>query len=222
MPPGPLLIGFGGIVVLASLSFWQLQRLDWKEGLIEVAQARMSAAPVPLPASPVPDRDDYLPVTVEGRFTDEREIRFLNSMKPHGPGHDLIVPFETVDGRRILLDRGFVPLTHDAATPPPEGTLRLNGLLRWPDDRNAFTPEPSIERGEWYSRDVPLMAGASKTEPVLVVLQPDDSTGWPRPRPPRVTLPNNHLNYAITWFGLALVWAVMTLFWIRARARKSA
>lgn len=196
-----------------ALGLWQLDRRDWKLGLIETAQARMAAAPVALPSALDPARDDYLPVFTDGRFLAEPPIRFLNSLKPHGPGHDLIVPFETADGQRILLDRGFVPLRNEDATPAPEGNQRVVGLLRWPDDRNFFTPEPSVERREWYSRDVNSLAEAAGTEPVLLVLQPDGSTGWPRSRPPRVTLPNNHLQYALTWFGLATVWGVMSLFW---------
>ncbi len=221
---GPVVIGLGGLIVLLGLGFWQLDRLDWKRGIIAEAERRLSRPPAPLPDTLDPARDDYLPVAVEGRFTGE-EYYHLTSQKPRGPGFDVIAPFETADGRRILVERGYVP--QDARDPAtreaPEGPRRIEGFLRWPDDLNRFTPDPDLDSRIWYARNVPSLSGAAGTEPVLLVQAPTGADAYPRGRAVEVRMRNNHLTYALTWFGTAIVWAGMALFWVRrqrlARAR---
>lgn len=219
-PLGPLVVGLGGFLVLAGLGAWQVQRLAWKQGLIAEASARIAAEPVALPRELDPARDDYKPVIVQGRYIGAETINVLTSFKPHGPGYELVTPFETSDGRRILVNRGFAPhATREGgvAKMPDAPTLpqQVTGLLRWPDDTNAFTPEPNLEKREWYAQNVPSLAAATGAEPAMVVRQPDGSEGWPKARPPQVTLPNNHLQYAITWFSIALIWVVMSVIWMR-------
>ena len=109
-----LLFGLGGAGVLVSLGFWQVQRLAWKEGVIAELDARLAAAPVPLPEAPTEARDEYLRVALEGRFGPE-ELHVLTSAKPWGPGFRVISAFETTDGRRVLVDRGYLPETEKTA-----------------------------------------------------------------------------------------------------------
>lgn len=218
-PLGPILIGLGGVVVLLALGSWQMQRLAWKEGVIASAEARMRANPVALPVAIDAATLDYLPVSVEGQFAGDSRINFLTSMKPYGPGYGIIDAFETDDGRRILVDRGFAP--HSAPEVSiPSGPQSITGVLRWPDDTNAFTPDPDLKRREWFAHDIDSMAQAAGTERLYLVARPSGEVkGWPRPRPQQVQLPNNHLNYALTWFGLAAVWAVMSVLWLRSRRK---
>ena len=105
----PLVIGLGGIVVLFWLAFWQLDRLEWKLGIIGDINVRVAADPVPLPAVPNPDADNYLTVIMQGAATGE-EIRFLDSGTAAGTGHHIISAFVTADGRRVMLDQGLLPL----------------------------------------------------------------------------------------------------------------
>ncbi|NNU79729.1 SURF1 family protein [Halovulum dunhuangense] len=202
----PLVFGLGGAAILVTLAVWQFQRLEWKEGLIAAIEARIGDAPVPLPESPDPARDLYLPVTVEGT-TGAAELHVLTSVRPEGPGYRVIAALETAEGRRVLLDRGFVP---EAAKddPRPPATLAVTGNLAWPNETDSFTPDPNLERNIWFARDVPAMAAALGTEPVLIVQR--SGQGWPRPQPVSVDLPNNHFQYAVTWSLLAVAWLAMT------------
>lgn len=206
----PLLIGLLGGAILISLGIWQVNRLAWKESVLAEIDARIADAPVALPATPDPQADRYLPVTATGRFTGE-QIDILVSRKQIGPGVRVVEAFETADGRRILVDRGFVP--QDARSVPRlSGPATVEGNLHWPDEVDSYTPPPDATTGLWFARDVPAMAAALNTEPTFIVARrptggdiepmPVDSSG----------IPNDHMNYAITWFSLAAVWLGMTAY----------
>jgi len=205
----PLLFGLGGFAVLVALGLWQLQRLDWKEGVIADIEGRIGAAPVALPAAPDIETDNYLPVTVTGTIT-AAPLRVLGSWRGAGTGFRVIVPLETGD-RRILVDLGVVPLDYGAEIALPDSALEIVGNLNWPDDQNDGTPPPDGDL--WYARDLPAMAGALDTEPLLIVARSVTPQTIPAPTPVGVEgIPNSHLGYAIQWFGLALVWLGMTVF----------
>ena len=215
----PLVIGLGGIAILLWLSFWQLDRLEWKQGVIADIEARLAEDPVPLPAMPDPDADNYRTVIMQGAATGD-EIRFLDSGTAAGTGHRIISAFETADGRRVMLDQGLLGI-NDAqaqAADPLTDTVTVQGNLIWPDDISEQAPEGD----EWYARDVPAMAEALGTEPVLVVLAAAseyDERLSPLPVSTR-NIKNDHLEYAITWFLLAVVWLSMTLFYVARSMRK--
>lgn len=226
-PLGPMIVGLGGVAVLLSLGVWQLQRLQWKNGLIAEAEQRMAAEPEALPIDPDPERDDYKPVFATGVFDNTNERYVLTSLPPHGPGFKVISPFRTGD-RLILVDRGFVP--QDKKLPEarpvvlPASPVRVEGVLRWPDDTNRFTPAPDPAIREWYARDVVSLAESMKAEPLMIVqTKPIDgpSAEWPRINSVHVSMRNQHLGYALTWFSLAAIWAVMSLLWFRKLARDS-
>ena len=211
---GPIIIGLGGLATLLALGFWQLDRLNWKRGIITEAERRLALPPVALPVDLDPTRDDYLPVFVQGRFTGD-ELYHLTSQKPKGPGFDIIAPFEAEDGRRVLIERGYVPqdMRDPATRSAPEGVQRIEGFLRWPDDVNGFTPDPDTAKRIWYSRNVASLSEAAETEPVMIVQAPTGAKEYPRGRAVAVRIRNNHLQYALTWFGIAVIWLVMTVFW---------
>lgn len=219
----PLLLGIVGGAVLVSLGVWQLQRLAWKEGVLAEITARIEAAPVALPDAPDAARDQYLPVEVTGTFTGQG-LDVLVSRKQSGAGYRVIAVLET-DGRRILVDRGFLP-EPQRATPrpgPEAGVVALRGNLLWPDEVDSYTPAPDARTGLWFARDLPAMAAALGAEPVLVVQRAaslEDGAVQAMPVD-TVGIPNDHLGYAVQWFGLAGVWVGMTayLLWrIRRRA----
>ncbi|ATG49903.1 SURF1 family protein [Celeribacter ethanolicus] len=213
----PLVIGVLGCAILIALGTWQLRRLEWKQGVLAEIEAKIDAAPVSLPAVIDPSMK-YLPVMASGEIGTD-ELHVLVSRKQVGAGYLIIVPFTTVDGRRVLLDRGFVPeMAKDA--PRGGGPATVIGNLHWPDDMNSSTPAPDLGRNIWFGRDIPEMADALDTEPVLIVARESTGEGI-APMPVGVEgIPNDHLQYAITWFSLCLVWLGMTLFLLwRIRAR---
>ena len=212
-----LIFGLAGFALLAGLGIWQVQRAGWKGAVLARIDSRITADPVPLPIRPDPQADRYLAVTVSGEML-AGEVPVLVSRRQFGAGYRIIAPMRLDDGRMVLIDRGFVPaVDHHRAR--ALGPMIVTGNLHWPDEVDGFTPEPDRKADIWFARDVPALAGELGTEPVLVIARsrtddniaplPVDSAG----------IPNDHLNYAVTWFGLALVWAAMTVLFMRRRAR---
>lgn len=211
-------LGLAGVAVLMALGIWQLQRRDWKEGIIAGAEAMMREAPVDLPAAPDPATDRYRAVQVAGRFTGE-EAHVLTSLRAGGPGFLVIGGFETDDGRRILIDRGYVPETAKTAPRPPQDAV-VTGNLNWPDDVTPSTPPYDGGRQIWYGRDVAGISALLSTEPVLVIARSDTGNAITSQPVTTAGFRNDHFNYAVTWFSLAAVWLGMTVYLLwRIRAR---
>lgn len=218
----PLLIGLGGLTILVALGTWQVQRLAWKQDLLAGIEARIDADPVPLPADPSPDEDRYLPVTITGEIAGGPRARMLASRRQVGAVHRHIVPVETADGRRILVDLGWTPA--DTGLPRlPADPLTLTGNLDWPREVDGFTPAPDLDVQLWHARDVPALADALGTEQILLVLRETPQAGlgvtpWPVDTG---GIPNDHLEYAVTWFSLAGIWVGMTLLFVLRTRRKA-
>ncbi|WP_299981762.1 SURF1 family protein [uncultured Ruegeria sp.] len=207
----PLIFGLVGLGVLVSLGVWQMQRLAWKNDILAEIETRIAADPVNLPATMSEKNDKYLPVTLTGEL-EPGEIHVLVSVKQVGAGYRIIQSFNA-ENRTILVDRGFVPTSAKQAE-RLTGPMEITGNLHWPDEIDSYTPEHDIDKNIWFARDVPSLAAVLGTEPVLVIARsktdpeitplPVDTAG----------IPNDHLQYAITWFGLALVWAAMTGYFL--------
>lgn len=219
---GALVLGVAGVAILMSLGIWQMQRLAWKEGILAEIAARIAADPVALPLAPDPKDHPYLPVALEGRF-DPGFVRVLVSQKGMGAGYRIISALETPTGRRVLVDRGVIPV---AAAMPPDGlgAVSVTGNLHWPKERDGFTPANDLADNLWFARDVAELAAHLRAEPVLLIartITPGEAAIRPLPVGLE-TIPNDHLSYAITWFSLAAVWLGMTLFLLWRTGTRSA
>ncbi len=206
----PALFGVIGVIVLVMLGNWQIDRLAWKTTMLANIETRLSAPPVPLPDVLVPDQDRFLSVQVSGEMGSD-EIHVLSSSPATGPGFRIIVPFTLADGRRILVDRGIVP-DQFKNDPRPVENGTLFGNLLWAADFDKYTPQNDIEGNIWFSRAAEPLAKALNTEPVFLVMRSTTLSSGPLPLAVGLNTPNNHLEYAITWFGFAIVWAFMTLY----------
>lgn len=213
-----LAFGAIGVCVLLGLAFWQLARLDAKQAYLADLESRIVDAAVALPAAPDATNDRFRPVIVTGEFTGQ-SLNLLVSRKQIGPGVRIIEAFVTDTGRRIMVDRGFV--AEDARAADHTATaFEVTGNLHWPDETDSYTPPPDTKANLWFARDVARMATALRTDPLLIVAR-SNTGGGVEPLPvDTVGIPNDHLQYAITWFSLAIVWAGMTglLLW-RIRQR---
>ncbi|MGV8984834.1 MAG: SURF1 family protein [Cypionkella sp.] len=220
---GPLVFGVIGVAILIGLGVWQLERLKWKEAKLDAINAMLVDAPVALPTQVSTEADRYRGVTVAGRYTGEVVFK-LDSLRDQGPGKRVIAVLEMPGGRRVLVDRG-IWLEGTEATPKLAHEALVIGNLDWPQEVDSFTPAPDTKTGLWFARDVPAMAKALAAEPVLIVARAPTGDGIiPMPLDTSA-IPNDHLQYAITWFSLALVWLVMTvlLLWrIRQQSLKAA
>ncbi len=211
----PILFGLIGAAILISLGMWQAQRLVWKQAILTRIELRINAAPVALPLAAANDADiQFLSVRAAGRFTGD-EVHVLASTKDYGAVYRIIAAFETDSGRRVLVDRGIVAHTKKQATRPALDAI-ITGNIRTPDEVDAYTPEPDLQKNIWFARNVPEMARVLSSEPILIVLR-ETSENNPAVAPLPVDtsgIPNNHLNYAITWFLFALAWLGMTGYWL--------
>ncbi len=217
----PLLFGIVGCAILVSLGNWQVRRMGEKRAELDAIDARIAAAPVALPAAPDPVADKYLPVRAEGTLTGQQVV-VLASLKQVGAIYRVISVLDTGE-RRVLVDRGYRSVRGHASY-AESGEITLTGNLHWPDEVDSYTSDPEMKGGTWlyFARDVAGIAERLDAEPVMIVAR--DVT----PPDPDLTLfpvssqgiPNNHLEYVLTWYGLAIVWAGMTayLLW-RIRAR---
>ena len=137
-----------------------------------------------------------------------------------GAGVQVISVLQTTDNRRLLIDRGFLK-DDDKARALTVTDVEILGNLMWPRDSNQYTPPPDAKTGLWFGRDAVAMAAKLNTEAVMIVARTSTGDGIEAMPVDTSTIPNDHWGYAITWFSLAFVWAVMTaaLVWrIRRKA----
>lgn len=209
-----VIFGLAGLAILLFLGTWQVQRLTWKQEILATIESRIAGEAIALPVVPDPVADKYQPVQLDGTFA-EGELHVLVSVKRVGPGYRIIAPFVTTEGRRILVDRGFVA-TELKNAERPVGAAVIVGNLHWPEEVDGYTPEADKAGNIWFAREVPEMAEALGTEPVLVIARDPIPGSGVTPLPVDTAgIPNDHLQYAITWFSLAVVWAAMIVYFLR-------
>lgn len=213
----PVILGVGGVAILISLGIWQMNRLEWKQGILAEIDSRMSAPAVPLPPTDAlsEDADEYMRVLVSGQPTGD-ELHVLTSGTAAGTGYRVIAAFETMEGRMIMVDRGLLPIP-DKALPPITEQADIEGTLLWPDDMTRATASPDVVENIWFAREIDSMARKLGTDPIMVI---EHTATVPDTRLTQLpvtsaSIRNNHLEYVITWFLLALVWAAMSLYLIR-------
>ena len=214
----PSLAALVCLAILLGLGFWQLARKGEKEALIARIVERSHVEP---PAAPPPfdawdaKADEFGRVRVTGTFLHDRET-LVHGLAPGEPGRALqgfyvLTPLRRDDGTTILINRGFVPTElkdpKNRAAGQVAGEATVTGMLRASEIRGLFVPESDPKRDAWFTRDVAGIAAARGLTEVAPYLIEADATpnpgGWPRGGQLRVDLPNNHLQYAFTWFGIA-------------------
>lgn len=210
---GPTIVSVIVIAVLLALGAWQLQRMTWKQGLIDALEARRGMAPVELPATIANPEDwRYRNVTVTGTFRHEDEIHIIAYSAASKQGYQVVTPMVRADGSTVLVNRGWVPEEQrDGATRPEgqvTGVVTVTGMARpgWP--QNFFVPDNSPETNPWFWGALPAMAKAAHAPDALPVFVEADKTpnpgGLPIGGQSVINLRNDHLEYAITWFALSI------------------
>lgn len=214
----PGLAALIALAILLGLGTWQVERRAWKEDLIARLIRQTKAEPVapPKAAEWDPVRDEFRHVRVSGRFLNDKETLVHGLAPGETPGRALqgyyvLTPLVRDDGSVVMVNRGFVPTELKAQADRRDGLIEgpttVTGILRASEARGLFVPEPDPTRGEWFNRDIAGIAAARGLSVVAPYLIEADSTPgqttWPRGGQLRVDLPNNHLQYAFTWFGLA-------------------
>jgi surfeit locus 1 family protein len=227
----PVVLAAGlGIAVLCALGTWQLQRLAEKQQLIAEITERIAAEPVSISNVLARDDREFTKVEISGVFDHAHELQKLAAFEG-SPGWRIITPFETAEGVAVLVDRGVVPdrLRDPAKRPEGQERIELTAIVRAHDgERGFFDPENDVENRVWHWWDLPAMLASASIPPsmkvapfVLQALPGSDPKAFPRAAPPQAALRNNHLQYAVTWFALAIVLLVIAGLFIRKQIRKS-
>lgn len=230
----PTAIAVPALVVLLGLGTWQLQRKAWKDALMLEMAARASQPPVALAMVERRQRAgepiEYARVATRGRFLHAHEMH-LYSPYPPVKGWLVLTPLLTDGGKVVWINRGGVPeqLKDPAqrAAGQIAGEASIVGVVRWPEPVAAFTPKDDPGKNIWYRRDPlqrsPVLAG----EPGVNLAQspgfyleaeaePANPGGWPRGAAGKLRISNRHLEYAITWFGLAATLIGVFAAYVRA------
>lgn len=232
------LLMLGLMAIFLWLGNWQLQRLDEKERLIANVADRLQSAPLPLPQVAEWDvvgweRYDYQPVRMTGSYLHEATVLVFTSLaaangRHSGPGYWVMAPFALDSGGTVFVNRGFVPDSSRAAFADggagPTGSQTLTGIARLSEDAGAFTPDADPARGIDWVRDVARLALQADAElsplaPIFVDLPAGEAGALPQGGETVLTFTNNHLGYAITWFGFAFITPILLLVWLLAQRR---
>lgn len=229
------LMTLAGLVILIGLGVWQLDRKVWKENLITTLNTRLGRAPQDLPpraswAQLREDKEEFRRVVFPAEFLDGEEALVYTAGSPlrpdvKGPGYWVFAPARLAGGSIILVNRGFVPADRkDPGTRTegaPHGIVDIVGVLRWPETRNSFTPADDPKNNVWFLRDSNSIAKFKTwltAAPFYIDQEgPVPPGALPKPGKLEVRLPDNHLQYAITWFGLALALAGVFIVWLARR-----
>jgi len=219
----PGIMALAMFAILLGLGTWQIYRLHWKEGILSQIARAEAAPPIPLAASPQP----FTKVVVSGRLRPDLSASFGVELRDtrQGPtlGIFLIQPLERPGAPPILVDRGWVPEKRTAPIAQPEGDTTVVGFVHAPEKPGIFSAADDPASRTFYTLD-PHKIGTSLGLPqvapfVLIAMGPPPAQLWPDPAQHLPRPPNDHLNYAITWYSLALVLVVMFVTWARRTLR---
>ncbi|MBY5333643.1 SURF1 family protein [Rhizobium leguminosarum] len=217
---------------LAALGTWQVERLAWKRDLIARVDQRVHAAPMPAPARADWDKvnatdDEYRRVTAVGTLANDKEtLVYASTML--GPGYWVMTPLTLADGIAILVNRGFVPTERRDPASRREaalsGPVEITGLMRMTEPTGSLLQSNDPAADRWYSRDVAAIAEKRGVNTVAPYFIDADATANPGGLPVGgltvIAFPNNHLVYAVTWYGLAAMVLALLVFILRnERAR---
>jgi surfeit locus 1 family protein len=200
------------LAALIGLGTWQLQRLQWKLDLIEQVNRNLTLPPLSLDAAVKLGKGaEYRRVALTGRFDHGKEA-FVYGITDGAPVYHVVVPLILADGRTLLVDRGIVPETlldpNTRRAGQVQGVVQVIGLWRTPSPPGFFTPNPDRAHRIWFSRNITDIASVGRIRlaaPVLVEADSRPNAGrWPEGGHWVVTFRNEHLQYAVTWYGLAL------------------
>lgn len=224
-----LIAATAGFVALGA---WQVERLQWKRDLIARVDARVHATPAPLPASSSwaaldPADDEYRRVTATGRLLHTQEVAVYATTE-RGPGYWIMTPLVTGDGT-VWINRGYVDNAHRAresrARHDEAETVGVTGLLRLPERHGVFLRANVPGEDRWYTRAPAEFSAARSVDgpvaPFFIDAQDRIDTGnWPVPGMTMLQFRDNHLSYALTWFGMALLGLLATGFVVRSEFRR--
>jgi cytochrome oxidase assembly protein ShyY1 len=248
-PRGVVGLGIVTLLMLAlllGLGFWQLQRRVEKHALIAALTERLAASPGALPSAArwsalTPADDEFRRVSFSATFEPVPDAMVYSSGSAvrsdiSGPGTWAFLPARLAGGETVLINAGFVQNTMQDRAQEDRAVTRLvtgapvtlTGYLRFPESAGLLTPREDLEKRLWFTRDTVAMTQklgwgrGGRVAPFYVDLEsPVPASGIPKPGPLDVHLKDDHLQYAITWFGLAGAMVIAFGVWWRGQRRRT-
>ena len=218
----PLIFIFAANVLLFSLCFWQVERMAWKNQVLAQIQANRGMDAL----GTLPTRlegIEYRNVMLTGTFLNDKMFHMVGRPQGEGPGFYVVTPFRLDDdGRVILINRGFAPEGKEGA---PIGLQTVQGVIRPNRPHRTFMPDNRADKNVWFYEDIEAMSAITgeKLLPLLVEQVGEAKKGeYPAPSNGEITLRNDHLNYAITWFLLGIIGLFMFAAYHRISEKKEA
>jgi surfeit locus 1 family protein len=221
----PTLFTIPALIILVGLGSWQVQRLHWKEGLIAQRDRMVAAPPIAPPQTLEAEQNQFRHVADDGVLLNDKEIFLAAASEGGGSGYQVLTPLQEPDGRIIFVNRGFIPLELKdpvkRAAGEPSGAVHIAGLLRVPpaEKPTFFLPNNRPDLDLWFWVDLPAMANAAGVGDAAPFYIDADKApnpgGWPKGGVTNLELPNDHLQYAITWFSLAIALVVIYVLYHR-------
>lgn len=228
----PAAVTLCGLAVLLGLGTWQVERRAWKEGLIATLNERASTAPVALPppeqwGSLTAENSEFMRVRLRADFRNDDALVYTSGSALRddvkSPGYFAFAAGRLPGGQHVIVNRGYVK---ERAYPPQSGPAEIVGYLRWPEGSSRFVADRDAKADVWYVRDhraIARVRGWDNTAPFYVEQEaPVPLGGVPHPASLRPNLPNHHLQYALTWYGLALVLLGVFAVWAVDHRRRAA
>ena len=230
---GPAIVATGAFVVLISLGVWQLQRKAWKEGLIETMSQRAVARPIDLPAPAawdalMPSADEFRRVTFRAEIMDKMVAYVFSAGSPlrediKTPGYYIFGPVQLPTGQIVVVNGGFADREVSLGL---RGTVEIVGYLRFPETGSFAISDHDVSGSHWYVRDPRGMAQELRwgnVAPFYIDMESPHPPGdIPKPGALKPQLRNDHLGYALTWFGLAAGLVAVFTVWALSQRRKKA
>jgi len=227
----PSLFALAALALFITLGSWQIERLHWKERMIAQLEAMKASSPVELfsiPESRLAE-EEFQKVAFSGRPLSQTPIHIAARYYKEKLGYHTLIPFETKEGKAVLVNLGWIPADKKEAPYFEDAAKwyvwqRIEGYTRLVNRKGYFTPanQPKSEdraKNLWFWYDLPELektAGQSLMPIVIDRLGPEDNNLLPVAFDGQIKLRNDHLGYAITWFGLAIVTIIMWLAYHRA------
>ncbi|MEQ1789379.1 MAG: SURF1 family protein [Rickettsiales bacterium] len=216
----PLIFIIISTIVLIYLGVWQIQRLEWKNGLIKKIEQAQDSPPLHSLPEDLSNLD-YHKVVLTGIFKYEKALHMIGRQHGNFPGYFIVTPFELKDdGRIIIVNRGFSPLNKESK---PDGLQTIEGIIRPARTKRFFAPENLPEKNVWFYENIPAMSTATNLSlsPLIVEqVGKSEKDTFPILNDGKIYMKNDHLGYAISWFSTAIIGLVMFGFYYRKTPQK--
>ena len=222
----PSLITIPAIIFMLMLGFWQTERLQWKGQLIDILTERTSMPAIELSFNDIDKvNDEFTPVYIYGKFDYSHELLLQNRIYEKQAGMHLLTPF-IIDGvnKAILVDRGWLPFAKTDGSfhkdSQIDDIIKLEGVVRFPTGQTSFIPDNMAANNQWYFIDLEQISnhtGYDFIDYYIMVNNDGDINNLPIGGRWKINLPNNHLEYAITWYSLAFILLVIFLIYHRKK-----